>query len=127
MLGAILLITAFCNLDLFLSPTHFKFTHRGAKYYFAFAEACEEIRQNYPLGTNEYLNIKGTDSSIPKIIQDLPPRNVQINKSGVWIAPQKERFAISWSREGTHEGIGNRWVLIVEGEGSRNLVFTTNR
>jgi hypothetical protein len=124
--GGILLIAAFLNLPRFINPKLHKFTHRDVGYYTDFAKACDELLQNYPLGTDEFMEIAKTDPSIPEIIRDLQPQKIEITSNHIWMAVEFGRlaFGVSWS---PREGMTNPWVITVKNEGGSDILFSTNR
>src|SRR4051812_7303795 len=85
----------------FLTPQYFSFRHRSEKYYAEFTTACESLLTQYPVGTNSFIELNGTDVSIPKIIRDLHPVRIKVAQDRVWILhPGGTEFGVTWERQG---------------------------
>jgi hypothetical protein len=105
------------------------FKHKSAKYHADFAEACDSILAQHPLGTNKDMKLSVTNPSLPKIITDLHPVKIGVSSNKVWILVNESHIdglAVIW--EPQNENQTNTWALSINGgDGPEDIVYVTNR
>jgi hypothetical protein len=107
-LAAVCLL-AVVGLWLLKSP-YLRFVEEDQKYYSQVARACDLIREQHPLGTNEFVRLSGGDASVPSIIRDLRPSAITIASNRVHVMAGVRDFGMSWEAQ---EGDTNLWALNV--------------
>src|SRR4051812_43458379 len=123
-LAAVLIVgCALCSV-LLPYPSFFIFRHRSREYYSEFAQACNLVLQQHPLGTNQSLSIPVTDPALPKCIRDMKPINIGIGPTGIAILHGGDvEFGISWTRD-SDSGRSNVWVLTTTCESHTRVLYT---
>ena len=122
---AILTILAAVGFFLFWPDSHSRFRHRSNAYYAEFARGCDSLLAQHPWGTNDFIELSGTNTQLPKIIQDLQPSKIKVSSNQVWILSQGGKFGISWEPE--TETKTNVWLLITSVESHARIVYSANR
>lgn len=92
-----------------------RFESRGRQYYAEFAKACDSVMAKNPVTTNDYVEVPVTDPSIPKIIRDMHPTDIELESNRVSMdinSDSRFGYSIKW---GPVEGAPtNIWVLSTE-------------
>jgi hypothetical protein len=107
---------------------YWRFLEKDRRFYTEFARGCDSILKSHPVGTNKSISVEVTDSSVPKIIQELGPTKITSasNRSWMMIGESRAGFGIAW--EPQPEGQTNVWAINTYAE---NLIRTpyveTNR
>jgi hypothetical protein len=104
---------------------YFRFQHKSDRYYAEFAKACDTVLQHNPLGTNQFIELSAADSSLPKVIRDLPPLKIKASRQRVWILHDGSiEFGITWERDDSRANI---WTLSTACESDVRVVYTAKR
>ncbi|EEF59022.1 hypothetical protein [Pedosphaera parvula] len=106
-----------------------RFKSQNPKYHADFAAACDSILANHPLGTNKYMELSVTDTSLAEIIRNLHPERIKVSTNWVWIwvdSSHTDGLSITW--EPRDESQTNIWNLIIGyGEGKNKVVYVSKR
>jgi hypothetical protein len=122
----LVLLTAFVvGVFVFWPDSHFRFRHRGEAYHAKFANACDSLLQQHPLGTNRFVEVSSTGATLPPIIQDLRPSRIKVSSNHIWILSKGGEFGIAW--EPQDEVHTNAWHLRTSIESHVRTVFVVNR
>jgi hypothetical protein len=128
-LAAVLLLGfgLFLLLPYIVSP-YIRFMDKSPSYYMQVADAFELVRQQHPLGTNEFIEISVSDPSIPKIIQDLHPGRIRCFRDGAGaiIGVGRLAYSVAWYRDDMGTNF-NAWILETNAEGLRKTVYSRTR
>ncbi len=109
------------------------FKQKDAKYHAEFAEACDSILAQHPLGTNKVIELSVSDPSLPRIITDLHPVRMGVSPNKVWILVNESHvdgLAVIWEPEWEPQNPNqtNTWTLSINGgDDPGDTVFVTNR
>ena len=81
--------------------SYLRFMHKSQQYYSELAHGCDAVLAAHPLGTNEFIRIPGTDTSLPKIVRDLRPSRVTIssNRVHLMIGQGRGGFGVAWEED----------------------------
>jgi hypothetical protein len=115
------------------SSVYLGFKHKSTKYHAEFAEACDSVLAQHPLGTNKDIELSTTDPSLPKIITDLHPVRIGVSPNKVWILVNESHIdglAVIWEPvwEPQNQNQTNDWALTINGGDDPEVpVFVTNR
>jgi hypothetical protein len=66
-------------------PSFFAFHNKSPAYYKELSQACDLILLQHQLGTNLFIEVAVTDTSLPKIIRDLDPLEIRVQPLRAWI------------------------------------------
>jgi hypothetical protein len=119
--------------SLFLNADYLHFKYRNAKYHASFAEACDLLLTQHPLGTNKVITLSVADPSLPAIISALHPQKIGLAPNKVWIGVHDGHIgglAIIWEPqwEPQNQTQTNTWNLfITSGEGPEEVVYVGTR
>jgi len=114
-------------LNVVLKPKQFRFVENNDQKYFAdLARACDVVKMQNPLGTNDFVLIGGTNASLPKIIRDLKPSRITVasNHTHITVGNSRMGFGISWKLDETKT---NCWTMSANGEGGSQVVYSEAR
>lgn len=109
------------------------FKHKSVNYHAEFAQACDSILAQHPLGTNQDIELSGSDPSLPKIIRETRPASIGISANHVCVLVKMSHInglAVNWQPVWESDGPGQTrtWALtITTGEGPEDTVLITNR
>jgi hypothetical protein len=131
-----MLVGVFLAFFVFQSP-YLRFVGKDNMYYSQFAEACDQVLQQHPVGTNDWVYHEGTrspqnalrisphDPSLPKAIRNVSPDDIIVSSNRVWIGVGVGRgaFGIVWEQD---EGL-NTWSLRTYAESMMKVHYTTTR
>ena len=123
-----------------LQSPYLRFTQRDSAYYRQFADACDSLLQQHPIGTNDWvyrrgvksqensIEIFGKDPSLPRIIRALGPDYIVISSNRVFIGVGVRRhafgaFGMTWSQD---EG-SNGWSLRTYAESLEKTLYETTK
>jgi hypothetical protein len=117
----------------FLESPYLRFMDEKPQYYEKIARACDLMLQQHPLGTNAtvvsvlgskspliYLRLPTEDPSIPKIIRDLGPSQIELRPKAVFVMVGIRDYSFSWALQ---DGRTNVWALTVGGDGPSGIVY----
>ena len=107
-----------------LKSPYLRFVEKDQKYYSQVARACDAILAQHPLGTNEFIGMPGSDSSVPGIIRDLHPSAITISSNRVHVMVGVREFGMSWEAQ---DGDTNSWTLNVYAEGPERVLYVEKR
>jgi hypothetical protein len=112
----------------FLAPSltdYSRFRHKTGDYYGELTAACDTILATRPVGTNQFIELSVSDSSVPKIIRDLQPLKIKLQTQRVWILHGGSiKFGIAWERD---ESRTNVWTLSTACESDVRVVYVASR
>jgi hypothetical protein len=109
------------------------FKHKSTKYHAEFAEACDAVLAQHPLGTNKDMELSVSDPSLPNIITDLHPVLIRVYPNKVAILVNESHIdglAVIWEPlwEPQNESQTNTWTLSINGgDDPGDTVYVTNR
>ena len=107
----------------FKSP-YLRFVEKGQTHYSQVARACDLIREQHPLGTNEFIRLSGGEVSVPSIIRDLHPSAITISANRVHVMVGVREFGMSWEAQ---DGDTNLWTLNVYPEWQGKALYVEKR
>jgi hypothetical protein len=125
---AVFLLLVYCQ----LTRKYVRFEHQSSKYHAEFATACDSILAQHPLGTNGFLEISTTDTSLPRIVGDLHPERIKVSTNCVWVlvdGTHTDGLVVLWETQWGPEGVKltNVWNLeIGNGEDGLKAVYVLN-
>ncbi len=112
----------------FLGPRltqYSRFQHQGDEYYSELARACDAIIAEHLVGTNRFIELTVTDSSLPKIIRDLHPLKIVVQPQRIWILHGGSiEFGIAWEQD---ESRTNAWTLSTACESDVRVLYVASR
>jgi hypothetical protein len=120
-----------------LQSRYLRFVGKDSAYFRQFAEACDLLLQQHPVGTNDWvylsgglppensIQLSGRDPSVPKVIRALDPERIIISSNRVWIGVGVGRggFGIIWEQDRPPDG----WGLHTSGEGLEKTHYETTK
>ena len=113
----------------FPKPPVLQFMHHDQKYFRDFAQACDTVLQQHPLGTNAYIRISGGDPSLPPIIRNLrygiDRVTISSNLVHIVVPAPYHGFGIAW--EPNYETDTNVWALTTWYESEPRVAYVQNR
>jgi hypothetical protein len=98
---------------------YFGFKNKSAKYHADFAEACDFVLAHHPLGTNMFVKLSVTDSSLPQIISDTHPAEIGVGSNIVWVLVSHSHvdgLAVIWKPQ-------DEVLTINNGDGPEEIVY----
>jgi hypothetical protein len=105
------------------------FKHKSPQYYAAFAKSCDSLLVQYLTGTNRFVEVPVTDTSLPKIIRDVHPFKIKVERNHVWILAGGTShvlgYGISW--EPNDEAKTNVWALSTTQESQTRVLYVAER
>ena len=107
-----------------LKSPYLQFVERDAAYFSQVAGACDDLRAQHPLGTNEFIKLESGDSAIPRLIQDLHPSAIIITSNCVHIRVGVRDFGVNWEAQ---DGGTNLWALNVYAEGPGRTLYVEQK
>jgi hypothetical protein len=113
--------------SLLLNTKYFALRHKRAEYYADFAAACDSVLAEHPLGTNKFVGIPVTDPSLPRIITDLKPTQIQVLPRRFWMmlgSDIHDGFGLTWE---PRQGDTNTWVLYTIARGFDTVIYSSKR
>ena len=114
-----------------LNPEYFRLRHKSVKWYEDFTAACDSVIASHPSGTNDYIAVSVTDTSLPKIITDLHPLKIQAGPQRFWMLLLHDShagFGLTWDPvwEGTNRNT-NIWMLYTTAESEDTIIYSARR
>jgi hypothetical protein len=110
-----------------INPQYFGLGHKSAKYYTDYTAACDSLLTAYPLGTNQSIEIPVTDTSLQKIMTDMPPIKIKISSNSVWMllgSDSHAGFGLTWEPQWDNTNI---WILHTTAESLDTVIYTSTR
>ena len=105
------------------------FKHKSPHYYAAFAKSCDSLIVQRIVGTNEFVEVPVTDTSLPKMIRDVHPFEIKVARDYVWILAGGTShvlgYGIRW--EPQDEAKTNVWALSAIQEGYTRVLYVAER
>jgi hypothetical protein len=120
-----------------LQSSYLRFVGKDSAYYREFADACDLLLQQHPVGTNDWVyrhglrspensvQIRVTDPSLPRIIRALGPEEVVLSSNRVFILVGVGRgaFGITWAQDSGPNG----WSLRTCAENLEKTHYETTK
>ena len=107
-----------------LKSPYLRFVGKDQKYFSQIARACDLVRAQHPLGTNEIVRLPGSDVSVPRLIRDLHPSVLTISSIRVHVMVGVREFAMSWE---ALDGDTNLWALNVYPEWQGKALYVEKK
>jgi hypothetical protein len=120
----VLLMGLAVGLFVFWPDSYSRFRHQSKAYYAEYAQGCDSLLAQHPLGTNRFIEVPATDATLPQIIRDLRPSKIVVSTNRVWLSAGGQ-FGIAWEPE--VEGQTNVWVLRTIIESHVRSVYVVER
>jgi hypothetical protein len=130
-LAVVFVLACFIGFVLYLpnliNPQYFGLRHKSAKYYADYTAACDFLLAAHPIGTNQFIVIPVTDPSLPKIMTDLHPIEINVSPLRVWVllgSHSHSGFGLTWDAP---LGNTNFWVLHTTAESEDTVIYTRTK
>ena len=110
-----------------LNPQYFGLRHKSAKWYADFTAACDSVIASHPSGTNDFIGVSVSDSSLPKIITDLHPLKIQAGPQRFWmllVSDSHAGFGLTWDPKWDDTNI---WILHTTAESLDTVIYSAKR
>jgi hypothetical protein len=102
------------------------FIHQSPSYYSNLAHACDEVLQAAPVANGAFYFVSLSNSTLPKLIADLHPRELVLTSTSVSIGYTRgnDGFWVGW---GADRANSNQWTLEANLKGGRTTFYTETR